>query len=128
MPLPMEVKQKPRRGHGFLGGFSCFKHFPVDIDWHLHSTYCGVELFVSCFSIWRSLSCILYRPIWVKFGSGKEFQYWEIMFSKFCRKPVQLAHNEVRYETGPGKLTLEIVQQLCFYLLVNAALERFAKS
>ena len=31
---------------------------------------------------------------------------WKFFFFKFCRKPVQLAYNEVRYQPCPGEFTL----------------------
>ena len=107
MPLPMEVKQEARRAHGFLG-FGCFKHFSVQIDRNLYSTNCGVELPVSRFSFWRSLSCILYCPVWVKFGSGEKWPNLEIFQNGCWIEPVQLAHNEVRHQTGPGGFTFEV--------------------
>ena len=36
-----------------------------------------MELIVSCFCLWRALSCVLYCSVWVKFRSGGDWRLWD---------------------------------------------------
>ena len=84
VPLSMEVQQETGRGHGFLSLAVLNISLYIEIERYLYSTNCCVELSVSRLSLWRSLSSVLYCPIWIEFRSGKVFKDPEIWFEKNC--------------------------------------------